>query len=128
MSCPRHIVSVIWMFLCSWAIARGFEGFLVLFWLRWTTHHLHLAQTLVLCFIIKNLLAIWMLKVLVSPGSSMCGWNDTLSSGAPLLPHLSLIGRRVDGSEWHCHMAAEINNPRCSAVKRRLVGHSGLIS
>lgn len=38
-----------------------------------------------------------MLKVLVSPGSSMCGWNDTLSSGAPLPPHLFLIGRWVDG-------------------------------
>lgn len=50
-----------------------------------------------------------MLKIPVSPGSSTCG----LSSGAPLLPHLSLIGRRIDGSEWHCHTAAETNDPKC---------------
>ncbi|KHE89355.1 hypothetical protein GE21DRAFT_1279229 [Neurospora crassa] len=63
------------MSLCSWVIARGFEGFLVPFWLRWTTHHLHLAQTLAPCVIIQTLFGDLMLKVPVSPGSSMCGWT-----------------------------------------------------
>ncbi|KAK3497898.1 uncharacterized protein B0T23DRAFT_96261 [Neurospora hispaniola] len=111
MSCPRHIVSVIWMSLCSWVIARGFEGFLVPFSLRWTTHLLHLAQTIGTLLYHRKPFGNLMLKILVSPGSSM---YDTLSSGAPLLPHLSLIGRRADGSEWHCHTAAEINDPKCS--------------